>query len=315
VEQETERDNRTRSLVDAFAAIREGDLSQTWLARFSDLPRDGAKTFRREWAMLPETLRVDVVRRFDTLSEEHVELNFGRALRVALDDPSPVVRQLAIAGLWEDESGELLARLRGILRDDPSPDVRSEAASALGRFSQRASVETLPDEATSGLRDDLVRATQSSSSSYAEQRRALESLGPFGVEPEVSAAIQEAFESGDHGLQCSAVRAMGLSRESRWLPMILSELQSEEPELRFEAARSAGLMGSTDALPLLLDAARDDDPEVRHTAINAIAQIGGRGAARALERLAEDASEADLELIDAALEEVGTLLEPFEHSS
>jgi HEAT repeat protein len=68
-------------------------------------------------------------------------------------------------------------------------------------------------------------------------------------------------------------------------------------------------------LPLLLDAARDDDPEVRHTAINAIAQIGGRGAARALERLAEDAGEADLELIDAALEEVGTLLEPFEQSS
>ena len=58
-----------------------------------------------------------------------------------------------------------------------------------------------------------------------------------------------------------------------------------------------------------------DDPEVRHTAINAIAQIGGRGAARALERLAEVAGEADLELIDAALEEVGTLLEPFEQSS
>ena len=60
MDQETERENRTRALVDAFAAIREGDLSQTWLARFSDLPRDGAKTFGREWAMLPETLRVDV---------------------------------------------------------------------------------------------------------------------------------------------------------------------------------------------------------------------------------------------------------------
>lgn len=315
MDQETERENRTRSLADAFAAIREGDLSQTWLARFSDLSRDGVKTFRREWAMLPETNRVDIVRRFETLSEERVELNFGRALRVALEDPSPVVRQLAIAGLWEDESGELLTRLRDVLRDDPSPDVRSEAASALGRFSQRASVETLPGEATSGLRDDLVRAARSSSSSYVEQRRALESLGPFGAEPDVSAAIQEAFDSGDHGLQCSAVRAMGLSRESRWLPMILGELQSEEPELRFEAARSAGLLGSADALPLLLDAARDDDPEVRHTAINAIAQIGGRGAERALERLAEDAGEADLELIDVALEEVGTLLEPFEQSS
>jgi hypothetical protein len=44
-------------------------------------------------------------------------------------------------------------------------------------------------------------------------------------------------------------------------------------------------------------------------------QIGGRGAERALERLAEDAGEADLELIEAAMEEVGTLLEPFEQPS
>ena len=36
-------------------------------------------------------------------------------------------------------------------------------------------------------------------------------------------------------------------------------------------------------------AARDDDAEVRHVAISAIGQIGGRGAVRALERLAADA--------------------------
>jgi HEAT repeat protein len=312
VEQETERANKTRALVDAFAAVREGDYSQRWLARFSDLSRDGARTFRREWQLLPENLRVDVVRRFDELSEERVELNFGRALRAALDDPSPIVRQLAIAGLWEDDSGELLDRLRRVLRDDPSPDVRSEAASALGRFSQRAPVESLPGEVSSGLRDDLVRVARNDASSYAEQCRALESLGPFAAEPEIADILRDAFHSGDHGLQCSAIRAMGLSRESRWLPLVLEELQSDEPELRFEAARSAGLLGSADALPLLLDAARDDDPEVRHTAINAIGQIGGRGAVRALERLAEDAGDADLELIEAAVDEVETLLEPFE---
>lgn len=314
MEMETEQANRARALVDAFAAIRGDDLSQTWLARFSDLSREGIRIFAREWAELPETARVDVVRRLDELSEERVELNFGRALRVALEDPSPVVRQLAIAALWEEESGDFRERLRVMLKDDASPDVRAEAASALGRYAQRASVASHPGEVGLSLRDDLVRAVSSEASSYAEQRRALESLGPFAGEPEVAETIQGAFESGDHGLQCSAVRAMGLSRESRWLPLILSELQSEEPEPRFEAARAAGLLGSADALPLLLDAARDDDPEVRHTAINAIGQIGGRGAVRALERLAEDAGEADLELIEAALDEVGTLLEPFEPS-
>lgn len=315
MEQETEQTNRTRGIVDAFAAVRGGDLSQIWLARFSDLSRDGARTFRREWSALPESDRIDVVRRLEELSEDRVDLNFGRALRVALDDPSPVVRQLAIAGLWEDESGDLLDRLRGMLREDASPDVRSEAALALGRFSESASTETLPDEAADALRDDLVRVARSDVSTYGEQRRALESLGPLAGDPAVAKAIQDAFESGDHGLQCSAVRAMGSSRDSRWLPMILQELSSEEPELRFEAAQAAGLLGSADALSLLLDAARDEDAEVRHTAINAMGQIGGRGAARALERLAEEAGESDMELIEAALEEVGTLLEPFERPS
>ena len=310
--QETEQANRSRGLVDAFAAVRGGDFSQTWLARFSDLPRDGAKTFEREWAALPEQVRVDMVRRMDELSEDRVELNFGRALRVALEDPSPVVRQLAIAGLWEDESGGLLDRLRSILRDDPSPDVRSEAASALGRFAQRASTDALPNVASDVLRDDLARVARSDASSYAEQRRALESLGPFAAEPDVAETIRAAFESGDHGLQCSAMRAMGLSREPRWLPLVLNELQSGEAELRFEAARAAGLLGAADALPVLLEAARDEDAEVRHTAINAIGQIGGRGAMRALERLAEDADETDLELIDAAMEEVEILVAPFE---
>lgn len=314
VEQRTEQANREKALVDAFAALREGDFSQTWLARFSDLSRTGARTFAREWATLPEAVRVDTVRRLEDLSEERVELNFGRALRVALDDPSPVVRQLAISGLWEDESGEMLERLRGMLRHDVSPDVRSEAASALGRFSQNASVASHPGE-VAALRDDLARAVRSDASTYAEQRRALESLGPFAADPRIIETIQDAFDSGDHGLQCSALRAMGHSRESRWLPLILNELQSDEPELRFEAAQAAGMLGLTDALPLLLEAARDEDAEVRHTAISAIGQIGGRGAVRALERLAEDAGEADLELIDAALEEVETLIEPFEHRS
>jgi HEAT repeat protein len=309
---ETERANRKRALGDAFAAVREGDLSQTWLTRFSDLSRDGLRTFKDEWPRLPEPLRGEVVRRLDELSEERVELNFARALRVALDDPSPVVRQLAITALWEDESADFLERLRGMMRDDESSDVRSEAASSLGRFLRLASLDSATDSVAGDVQADLMHVVQDPSSSYAEKRRALESLGPLAADALVGELIQEAFESGDHGLQCSAVRAMGESRESRWLPIVLAELQSAEPELRFEAAQAAGRLGSSDALPLLIEAARDEDAEVRHAAINAIAQVGGRGAVRALERLAEHAGEADLELIEAAREEAEVLLDPFD---
>jgi HEAT repeat protein len=307
---------QARSLVgEAISAIRDGDLSQTQVARLSDLSRASARTLAAAWDSIPESNRVDLVRRFDELSEERVDLNFGRALRVALGDRSAVVRQLAVAGLWEDESSELLERLRSMFEDDESPDVRAQAAAALERFSGKAAAGSLDETVARDLRDELRRSASDVGAPYAVQRRALESLGPYAADPEISSLIKEAFDSGDHGLQCSALYAMGRSQDARWLPTIVEQLESEEPEIRFEAARAAGLLGSTDALPMLVQAARDDDAEVRHTAISAISQIGGRGAVRALERLAEDAGEADLELIQAAIDDVNTLLEPLQSST
>jgi HEAT repeat protein len=307
---------QARSLVgEAITAIRDGDLSQTQVARLSDLSRADVRTLAAAWETIPEGNRADLVRRFDELSEERVELNFGRALRVALGDRSAVVRQLAVAGLWEDESSELLERLRIMLENDESPDVRAQAAASLERFSGKAAAGALDETVASDLRDELRRSASDIGAPYAVQRRALESLGPYAADPEISSLIKEAFDSADHGLQCSALYAMGRSQDARWLPTILEQLESEEPEIRFEAARAAGLLGSTDALPVLVQAARDDDAEVRHTAISAIGQIGGRGAVRALERLAEDAGEADLELIQAAIDDVNTLLEPLQSST
>jgi len=300
---------------EAISAIRDGDLSQTQVARLSDLSRANARTLAAAWSTIPEDNRVSLVRRFDELSEERVELNFGRALRIALGDRSAVVRQLALAGLWEDESSEYLDRLRVMLENDESPDVRAQAAAALERFSNKAAAGSLDETVASDLREKLRRSASDTGAPYAVQRRALESLGPYASDPEISSLIKGAFDSGDHGLQCSALYAMGRSQDSQWLPTILVQLESEDPEIRFEAARAAGLLGSTDALPVLLQAARDDDAEVRHVAISAIGQIGGRGAVRALERLAEDAGEADLELIQAAIDDVNTLLEPLQSST
>jgi HEAT repeat protein len=302
-------------LAEAISAIRDGDLSQTQVARLSDLSRNNARVLAAAWESIPEENRIDLVRRFDELSEERVDLNFGRALRVALNDRSAVVRQLAVAGLWEDESSELLDRLRDILQNDESPDVRAQAAAALERFSSKAVVGSLDESVASDLRDSLRRSVIDAGAPYAVQRRALESLGPYAADPEISSLISEAFNSEDHGLQCSALYAMGRSQDARWLPTILVQLESEDPEIRFEAARAAGLLGSADALTVLLQAVRDEDAEVRHVAIGAISQIGGRGAVRALERLAEDAGEADLELIQSAIDDVNTLIEPLQPAS
>lgn len=302
----------SRSLVEAIEAFRDGDLSHTRVSRLSDLSRDEAAALSRAWASIPEETRANLVRRCDELSEERVDVNFRRALRVALDDPSAVVRQLAVAALWEDESADLLDRLRRILVEDPSSDVRAQAASALERFSQMAASGELDRERGDALRTLLLEVVQNPGTANAVHRRAIEALGPFGGEPGISNVINDAFDSGDHDLQCSAIYAMGRSLQPQWLPTILAELETDDAEMRFEAARAAGALGASDALPALMDAALDEDAEVRHAAITAIGQIGGRGAIRALERLTEDAGDADLELIDASLDEAKTMLDPFD---
>lgn len=300
----------TRSLHDVLAELRDGDFSEARVARLSDLSREDGRVLARAWPDFPEATREAIVRRIDEVSEERLDVNFRRALRVALDDPSATVRQLAVAALWEEDSTDLLGRFEELLETDPSGDVRAQAAAALEPYTARAAAGDLPDAEAQRLRDLLLRAT-SPHEPLLVQRRALEALGPLGSEPQIRDLITEFYESDEQALRCSAIYAMGRSLQPEWVPDILAELENDEAELRYEAARAAGTMGSQDALPGLLAAARDEDAEVRHAAVAAIGQIGGRGGARALERLADDADEADLELIESTLEDVNSLLDPF----
>jgi HEAT repeat protein len=312
---ESKQTNRRAALDAAIELFQQGEITRTDLIRFADLSREESRRVATVWESVPETTRAELVRRFDELSENQVELNFGRILRVALEDSSAVVRQLATAALWEDESSDLLDRLRTMMADDDSIDVRAAAAAALERFAHQAAIGKLPPEKANQIRSDLLDAVNDQDTPYSVRRRALESLGTLGSDPEIERQISEAYDSGDHGLQCSALFAMGRSLDAAWLPIILAELDDDDAELRFEAARSAGFLGFPDSLPALIAAAQSEDAEVRHAAISAIAQIGGRGASRALERLAEEAGEADMELIDMAQDEVNTMLEPFQPSS
>ncbi len=301
------------SLIDALNALADGDLSHTRVARLSDLSRRDLAEVAGFWPVIPEATRAEIVKRFETLAEERIDVNFRRALDLALNDPSPVVRQLAITALWEDDSTVMRDRLLDLLANDTSPDVRAEAARALERHAERAAVDE-PDPDVANRILSALLAAHDGDDSYIVQRRALESLGSFCNQDRVVRTISEAFASDDQGFHCSAIYAMGKSLQDRWLPEILQELESDEPEVRFEAARAAGALGSADALPLLVEAGQDDDPEVRHAAYAAIGKVGGRGARRALERLSEGAGEADLELIESTLEDVDELIDPFASS-
>jgi len=239
----------------------------------------------------------------DALLEERFDLDFGRALRVALDDSSPVVRQLAVAALWDDDGADLPDRLLTMLRDDPSPDVRAAAAQQLGRHVERAATGDLDRPASDRLRLALHDVLADDEAPPVVRRRALEAVASFGSDPVVTALIDEAFDSDEPGLRASAVYAMGRTMDARWLNALADEFDSDDGELRFEAARACGAIGDDRIVPALAALTDDDDVEVRHAAIAALGQIGGRAASRVLENLANEAAEADAELIEAALNE------------
>jgi len=273
------------------------------VARLSDLGREDARALARAWPALPEATRVAVVREMGELAEERVDLTFGRALRFALDDESPAVRQLAVAALWEDDREDLLDRFLRLIADDPSQDVQAEAAGALARYADQAAAGDLDDATGKALRDALTELARDEATPFGVRRRALESVGVFGREERVRRVIRDAYEGEEQSLRGSALYAMGRSLDPRWLATVLDELQSPEAELRYEAARAAGSLGDDRAVPELGQLALDPDVEVRHAAIAALGKIGGRGALRVLRALVEEPDEADAEVIDAAPEE------------
>jgi HEAT repeat protein len=103
---------------------------------------------------------------------------------------------------------------------------------------------------------------------------------------------------------------MGRTLQARYWSTILSEPSSDDAEVRDAAARAAGHLGYTEALPALAELAKDEDAEVRQAAINAMGEIGGTAATRYLRRLAEDASDTEIELIEAALEDASIVSDP-----
>ncbi|HEU5430377.1 MAG TPA: HEAT repeat domain-containing protein [Thermomicrobiales bacterium] len=295
-------------LADTLAGFASGPARPVDVANLSDLDRAEADAFAAAWRAFPEDTRAAIVRAMDELAEDRVELNFGRVLRLALDDPSPVVRQLAVAALWEDERADMLERLRRVLAADASEDVRAEAAKGLGRFAERAAEGGL--DGGDQLRAELLAVAVDPAEPYSVRRRALEAAGAFGADERVRAAIDDFYDSGDQGFRGSALFAMGRSCDARWLNRLLDELEGDEAELRFEAAHACGVIGDPDAIPALLRLADDEDAEVRHAAIDAIGQIGGQAAVRALQAITANADEAAAAEIEEALAEANASIDP-----
>jgi HEAT repeat protein len=235
------------------------------------------------------------------LAEERVELNFHRALEVALDDPSTEIRRTAIAALWENESSGHLARLTELASADPDLTVRIEAVRSLGHFAGRASRGEVDPGEAERLRTLLAEFAQDAGAGVEIRAAALAAIGAFGG-PSVEQLIVDAFASDDVARRRAAMVAMGSSMEGRWLDPLVGELADGDADERRLAAEAIGEIGDPRAVAELAVAASDPTPAVRHAAIVALGNIGGATAAKALRQL-EPASEDEAEWVQTALGE------------
>jgi HEAT repeat protein len=287
-----------KELEDSSVRLKTADL-----ARLSALSAEQAHLLATAWPRIDATRRREIVQELLDLAEDNVEFDFDAVFLRGLEDSDAVVRLGSARGLWEHEGPDLIATLARLTKNDEDAAVRAESALGLGRFVLLFEEGRLRErhfrEAEAALREVI-----SNNEEVPEVRaRALEAIGAHD-EPWVRQAISEAYESGVRRLKVAAVHGMGRSCEPRWLPLLLRELISEEPELRYEAATALGAVGDESAVPQLVAHLTDTDEEVRDASIAALGEIGGQEARRALTELAQEGPPAAKDAALAALAEI-----------
>lgn len=290
------------SLEACLSQLAAGSFAYNQLPAFSDLTRDGVRRINETWAAIPPETRRRLIAEAIELAEENVQYQFGRLCRFALSDSSAEIRQLAISGLWEDETASLLDALLDLATNDPSEDVRAAAIARLG--DRLVAIQDGGDhlEYVGPIAEIAQSAAKNHVGSTIIRRRAIEAIGALDQTDETRALIQDAWEHGDQTLEAGALVAMGRTHEQRWLPILRTAISSEDAELRFAAARALGQVGNADDVTVLAEVSLDDDTDVRLAAITALGEIGGPGAVRVLRNLAKDAPETDSIAIEAALD-------------
>ena len=280
-------------------------LAHRELRGLSDIGRDAEDAFFELWREIDLDRRREIARAMVDLAEDNVDVDFRDAFSACLADEDARVREAAVAGLWDDDRPRTMRALLALLVKDPDDSVRAASALALGRFAYQASLDELSQRHVAPLREALAGAARDLDLSVEVRRRALESAGYFHG-ADLDEAIATAYASGNAELKASALVAMGHSLDTRWMPVLRTELASPDPVMQYEAARAAGEWGeeAVSLVALLLPLAETGDSQIYSAAIWALGQIGGDAAQRTLRRLAQD---RDADRQEAAQEALGEL--------
>jgi HEAT repeat protein len=289
------------------ALFSDESVSIPLLFRLSDMEPAELAEFSRRWPQQQDERRQVISRHLADISEENFEVDFSPVFAVCMADPLPEVRLAALDGIWDSSNTAVIRPIIDLMEQDDDVRVRALAASTLGHFILMSEWGQLPAKTSEPIVAALLAQLDEPETALQVRRSALESIGA-ATHPRVAGLIMKAYDSGEEGLQVSAVFAMGKSADSRWSDIVIDEMSSASPEMRLEAARAAGSIGDEEAIAELAELIGDEELEVRLAAVAALGQIGGDLAVKILTEIAEDPDADELyEAVDDALEEIDWL--------
>ena len=300
------------TIKEIIAELADSDkpVFSSRLAELSDMSAEELELFERTWAALETNRRRQVISRLVELASDNFEFNFNSIFRNCLDDQDAAVRSEAIEGLWESEEPSLIGPLINLLENDSSEEVQAAAATALGKFAMLAEHEKLRPDHITMVSQALLSIINEESKPVEIRRRTLEAVAPLSL-PQVREAIIKAYKSKNDRLKVSSIYAMGKNCDLSWLPILLNELNNDDPEIRYEAAGACGELEEVEAVPYLVNLVNDPDTDVRLAAIRTLGKIGGAEAKERLKQCLNNPSRAVSQAAEQALAEIESEEDPF----
>lgn len=272
-----------------------------YLYRLSDLSHDDFDRFQETWPRVPLWRRQALMEDVEELGENNYLLSFDALARLALLDENAKVRAHAVRTLWEYEDDELIPVFLDLLERDADAEVRSAAATGLGKYIFLREIEEIDQDTFRRIEDILLRVV-AGSDEIEVRRHALESLG-YSSREEVPVLILAAYETENKDWLASALFAMGRSANEAWETHVIDMFDHTIPDIRMEAARAAGELELEEAVDPLIELLDDADQDVRFAAAWSLSRIGGEGVREILEEMQESAEdEEEVDFLEDALE-------------
>ena len=295
---------------ESIEAIEGDALSMQDLLGFNDISRKQVHQLRAAWNNLEETKRATLAEVMLALAGDYPYGDFGRFFQVLLEDTNETVRLNAVNGAALSEVASLIKPLVELSEHDPSEHVREASLRALAPQVVGLDLGMVNDAQDEKLLMKLKAWAQDESWPANLRAAALQSYSYNVGDDEIADIIESFVESDDDTLQLGAMRAMiefGPGAFTRFLEL---ELRSQDTDSREAAALAMGQSTDESVVPMLTMAAREDqEPAVREAAYTALGNIGSRAAVHALTQLRENASDDEIDVIDASLQYAAELQE------